>query len=88
MSTVSVDDEILRECARALRPVADYELEPALDRRLAIWGNARSSSRPRNTPNCSTWSRLLAGVLIEKLEARVARAPPAFKIAPGVVPAP
>ena len=38
MATVSVADDILRDCARGPRPVADYQLEPALDRRLRDLG--------------------------------------------------
>ncbi len=41
MATVNVADDILRDCARALRPVADYQLEPALDRRLRDLGERK-----------------------------------------------
>jgi len=46
MSNVSVDDEILRDCARALRPVADYQLEPTLDRRLRDLGERKEFLSP------------------------------------------
>ncbi len=46
MATVSVADDILRDCARALRPVAEYQLEPALDRRLHDLGERKEFLSP------------------------------------------
>ncbi len=41
MPTVVLAEDILRDCIHALRPVADYELEPALDRRLTDLGERK-----------------------------------------------
>ena len=41
MPTVVLAEDILRDCIHALRPVADYELEPALDRRLNDLGERK-----------------------------------------------
>ena len=34
-----------------LRPVADYQLEPALDRRLRNLGERKGVSHPKNMPS-------------------------------------
>jgi predicted house-cleaning noncanonical NTP pyrophosphatase (MazG superfamily) len=41
MPTVVLAEDILRDCIDALRPVADYELEPALERRLNDLGERK-----------------------------------------------
>ena len=41
MPTVLLADDIVRDCIHALRPVADYELEPALDRRMSDLGERK-----------------------------------------------
>jgi len=46
MASVTVTDEIVRDCVRALRPVADSELEPALDRRMQDLGERKEFLSP------------------------------------------
>ena len=41
MPTVQLAEDIVRDCIYALRPVADYELEPALDKRLSDLGGRK-----------------------------------------------
>lgn len=41
MPAVSVGEDVLRDCVRAFRSVAEYELEPALDRRLLDLGERK-----------------------------------------------
>ena len=72
MSTVTVDDEILRDCARALRAVADYELEPALDRRLCSLGERKEFLSPEEHLELLDLVAFTRRRSIEKLEARLA----------------
>jgi len=72
MATVSVADDILRDCARALRPVAEYQLEPALDHRLRDLGERKeflSSAEHAELIDLVAFSRKRS---IERLSARLA----------------
>ena len=72
MSTISVDDEILRDCARALRPVADYQLEPTLDRRLRDLGERKEFLSPEEHAELIDLVAFSRKRSIEKLGARLA----------------
>ena len=49
MGTVSVADDNLWDCARALRPVADYQLNQlSTTAACATWVSGKSSSRPKS----------------------------------------
>ena len=87
MSTVSVDDEILRDFARALRPVAEYVLEPALDRRLRDLGERKEFLSAEEHAELHDLVAFTRRRSIEKLEARLALQR-LFEIAPELVPGP
>ena len=87
MATVSVADDILRDCARALRPVADYQLEPALDRRLRDLGERKEFFSPEEHAELIDLVAFSRRWLIEKLGARLALRR-LNKIAPEVVAGP
>src|SRR5208337_700252 len=72
MATVSVADDILRDCARALRPVAEYQLEPALDRRLRDLGERKEFLSPEEHAELIDLVAFFRRRLIEKPGARVA----------------
>ena len=72
MATVSVADDILRDCARALRPVADYQLEPALDRRLRDLGERKEFLSPEEHAELIDLVAFSRRRSIEKLGARLA----------------
>ncbi len=72
MATVSVADDNLRDCARALRPVADYQLEPALDRRLRDLGERKEFLSPEEHAELSDLAAFSRRRSIEKLGARLA----------------
>jgi len=72
MATVSVADDILRECVRAMRPVADYQLEPALDRRLRDLGERKEFLSPEEHAELIDLVAFSRKRSIEKLGARLA----------------
>src|SRR5271157_2529320 len=73
MGTVSVADDNLWDCARALRPVADYQLEPALDdRRLRDLGERKEFLSPEEHAELIDLVAFSQRRSIEKLGARLA----------------
>ena len=75
MGTVSVADDNLWDCARALRPVADYQLEPALDdRRLRDLGERKEFLSPEEHAELIDLVAFSRKRSIEKLGARLALA--------------
>jgi len=72
MASVTVTDEILRDCVRALRPVADYELEPALDRRMRDLGERKEFLSPDEHAELLDLVSFTRRRSIEKLAAHVA----------------
>ena len=72
MASVSAADDILRDCARALRPVADHQLEPALDRRLRDLSERKEFRSPEEYAELIDLVAFSRKRSIEKLGARLA----------------
>ncbi len=60
------------ECARVLRPLADYELEPALDRRMQDLGDRKEFLSPDEQAELLDLVSFARWRSIEKLAASVA----------------
>ena len=87
MPTVTVAEDVLRDCIRALRPVADYELEPALDRRLSDLGERKEFLTPVEHAELLDLVAFARHRSLEKLEAQLALRR-LQEVAPDVVVAP
>lgn len=72
MATVSVGDGILRDCARAPRLVADFQLEPALDRSLRDLDERKEFLSPEEHAELIDHVAFSRRRTIERLGARLA----------------
>lgn len=72
MQTVVLAEEILRNCIDALRPVADYELEPAIDRRLSDLGERKEFLTPDEHAELLDLVAFARHRSVEKLKAQLA----------------
>ena len=71
MPTLTVADDVLRDCARALRPVAEYELEPALDRRMRDLGERKEFLTLKEHAELLDLVAFVRHRSLEKLEAQL-----------------
>ncbi len=72
MPTVALAEDIVRDCIDALRPVAEYELEPALDRRLSDLGERKEFLTPDEHAELLDLVAFARHRSIEKLRAQLA----------------
>ena len=72
MSTVVLAEEIVRECIDALRALADYQLEPALDRRLNDLGERKEFLTQDEHAELLDLTAFARHRSVEKLKAQVA----------------
>ncbi len=72
MPTVILAEDVLLDCIRALRPVADYELEPSLDRRLGDLGERKEFLTPDEHAELLDLVAFARHRSLEKLKAQLA----------------
>ena len=72
MATVLLADDVVRDCIEALRPMAEYELEPALDRRLNDLGGRKEFLTPEEHAELLDLAAFAQRRSLEKLRARLA----------------
>jgi hypothetical protein len=72
MATATELQPALRACRRALRRLADYTLEPALDERLRDLGERKERLRPEEHAELLALVSFTQQRTLEKLEAELA----------------
>ncbi len=72
MSTVQLAEDIVRDCIHALRPIADYELEPALAKRLSDLGERKEFLTPDEHAELLDLVAFARRRSVEKLKAQFA----------------